>query len=114
MDELRKRRLAAEDTQENRFFAAIGYFGILFLIPFLKFDSSFARYHGRQGAILFCFGIIYLLLCLITLPSFLGFFVLALGAIVIAILTILGLANALAGQKHPLPVIGKIILKRKK
>ncbi len=43
-----------EEIQEGRILAAIGYLGILCLLPlFLLRENEFARFHGKQGLVLF-------------------------------------------------------------
>ena len=44
---------SSKDVEENKAMAAIGYLGILFLIPLLaNKDSPFAQYHAKQGMVL--------------------------------------------------------------
>lgn len=54
-----------KDVAENKGVAAVGYISILFLVPlFLKPQSPYAKFHGKQGMILFIlelFGFIPLL-----------------------------------------------------
>ena len=94
-----------KDIQENKAMAAIGYLGILFLIPLLaKKDSPYAQYHAKQGMVLFIAEVIIGFLGWI---PFLGWFVLVpLGSLFCFILFIIGLLNALGGKTQPLPVIG--------
>lgn len=43
-----------QEISEGAFLAAIGYFGILFLIPFfLQPNNKYTRYHAKQGLVLF-------------------------------------------------------------
>lgn len=95
----------AEDVEENRILAAVGYIGILFLLPlFMKPQSSYCQYHARQGMSLFILEIIYGALCAIPI---IGWFIIApVGGFIIFILFIVGLANSMAGKEEPLPVIG--------
>ncbi len=45
---------ATSEVDEGKALAAIGYLGILFLIPLLaKKDNKFCQHHGKQGAVLF-------------------------------------------------------------
>jgi len=93
------------DVDENKAMAAIGYLGILFLIPLLaKKDSPFAQYHAKQGLVLFVFGIIISFIAAIPVV---GWMVSGVGWILVLILFIMGLMNALGGKTQPLPVIGK-------
>ncbi len=48
-----------QDIAENRFLAAIGYISFLFFIPlFLKKQSPFAQFHGKQALYLFIVSIV--------------------------------------------------------
>jgi hypothetical protein len=50
---------SSKDAEDNRVMAAIGYLGILFLVPLLvKKDSPFAQFHAKQGLALFVFAVI--------------------------------------------------------
>jgi uncharacterized membrane protein len=98
----------AKDVAENKVFAILAYFGILFLIPlFAAKESPFARFHTNQGLILFLayiavwiltvvLGLISAVLSLIGSLLFLGLF----------ILFILGVINAAKGELKELPLIG--------
>jgi len=93
------------DVEENKVIAAIGYIGILFLIPLLaKKDSAFAQYHAKQGLVLFIFEIICSVLAAIPV---LGWILSPIGYVIGVILFIMGLVNALGGKSVPLPIIGK-------
>lgn len=94
----------SKDVQENKAIAAIGYLGILFLVPLLaKKDSPFAQYHAKQGMVLFIFEVI---LGIVMIIPFLGWLIGALGWLLSVILFIMGLVNALGGKMQPLPIIG--------
>ncbi|MDR1454993.1 MAG: DUF4870 domain-containing protein [Tannerella sp.] len=102
----------AKDVAENKVFAILAYFGILFLIPlFAAKESPFARFHTNQGLNLFltqiAVWIIVLILSLIS--SILGMIgsILYLGMF---ILFILGVINAAKGEMKELPLIGKFRL----
>jgi uncharacterized membrane protein len=85
-----------KDVKENKFWAALSYLGVLVLIPLLlKRESSFAQFHAKQGLVILIGWI------LSRLPF--GFVF----AIIAIILSILGLINALRGEKKKLPVIGE-------
>lgn len=93
------------DVDENKVIAAIGYIGILFLVPLLaKRDSAFAQYHARQGLVLFIFEILAGVVFAIPV---IGWLVGPIAYIVGFILFIMGLINALGGKTAPLPIIGK-------
>jgi len=94
----------SKDVEENKAIAAIGYIGILFLIPLLaKKDSPYAQYHAKQGLVLFVADVI---LGFVGWIPFIGWAVLGIGGLLVFILFIIGLMNALGGKMQPLPVIG--------
>jgi len=94
----------SKDTEQNKAIAAIGYIGILFLIPLLAAKNSpFAQYHAKQGLVLFIFSII---VSAVSVIPFLGWAVGSIGGILTLILLIMGIVNALGGQMKPLPIIG--------
>lgn len=54
MDKQTKPAFDPKDVEENKGVAAIGYISILCLVPlFLKPGSAYAKFHGKQGMILF-------------------------------------------------------------
>jgi uncharacterized membrane protein len=99
-------KTSGKDVEENKVWAAVGYLGILFLIPLLaKKDSPFAQYHAKQGLVLFVAGVIVGVLSAI---PFIGWFILApVGGLLTFILLIMGIVNSFNGKMAPLPVIGK-------
>jgi uncharacterized membrane protein len=104
MDE-EKKAPAGNDVEENKVIAAIGYLGILFLVPLLvKPNSPFAQYHARQGIAL-CVAAIAI--SIISVIPIIGWIVGPIGGILVFILFIMGLVNALGGKTVPLPIIGK-------
>ena len=85
--------------------AAIGYLGILCLVPLLlKKDSAFAMHHGKQGLIIL---IAWIVLWVGNVIPVLGQIVWALGSIALVILIIVGMVNALQGKMWEMPVLGK-------
>jgi fumarate reductase subunit D len=91
-----------KDVEENKVIAAIGYLWILCFIPlFLKKDSKFAKFHGKQALVLFIIDIIVAFLGWI--PVF-GWILWLLAIIA----TIVGLLQALAGKWYKLPIIGQL------
>lgn len=49
----------ARGKGKNRVLAALSYLSILFLLPFIACpEDEFARYHARQGMLLFFFGLV--------------------------------------------------------
>lgn len=89
---------------DDRFLAAIGYLGILCLIPLLlKKDSAFSQHHGKQGLVLL---FAWIILWVGNVIPVLGQIVWMLGSIVLIILMILGMVNALQGRLWKMPVLG--------
>ena len=85
-----------KDIEQNKIIAAIGYIGILCLVPLLfKPKSKFARFHGRQGLILLVGWVINFFISLIPGVGWILFFI---GMVALIILSILGILKALAGE----------------
>ena len=98
------------DVEKNKVMAILAYLGCLCLVPLLAAkDSPFARYHANQGLTLFLgWFIVSILGYMINMPMVsMGFVVLRLGMIVLAVL---GIINAASGKMQPLPLIGGITL----
>ena len=94
-----------QDAQQNRLIAAIGYLGILCLVPLLlKRNSPFAQHHGKQGLVLL---IVWCLLWVGNIIPVLGAIVWMVGSIALLILLILGVINALNGKLWDMPVLGE-------
>lgn len=112
MEEEVKSQGGSKDAEENKAIAAIGYLGILFLIPLLaKKDSPYAQFHGKQGMVL-C--IAWAILVMLGWIPFLGWFIIVpIGGLILFILFIIGLINALSGKMAPLPIIGGLAEKFK-
>jgi len=91
-----------KDVEENKVMAAISYVFILCLIPLLgKKDSEYAQFHAKQGLILVISWFIIWVVGAVIWP------ILFLGNIALAILSIMGIVNALAGKKWEMPFLGK-------
>ena len=89
------------DIEQNKVFAILSYFWILWLIPLLAAkESKFARFHANQGLVLFIASII----CGIV--PILGWLL----SIVVLVFAIMGIVSAVQGQAKDLPLIGKIKL----
>jgi Chloroplast import component protein (Tic20). len=104
---------AADDIANNKLFAVLAYFGILFLVPlFAAPNSKFAKFHANQGLILCIFSVAWAIV--ISILSFMFILILPLLAfvfylfyIVPGVLVILGIINAATGKAKELPIIGK-------
>ena len=95
----------SKDVEQNKVFAAIGYLGILFLVPMLAAPKSpYAQFHAKQGMVLF---ITALIMSVVLAIPILGWVIGGLGEIFVIVLMIMGILNAVNGQEKPLPVIGQ-------
>lgn len=93
-----------KDIDENKIIAAIGYLGILCLLPLLaKKDSDFAMHHGKNGLVIL---IVWLILWVGNIIPILGQLVWMLGSIVLLVMVIIGISRALSGEKWDMPVLG--------
>lgn len=90
----------SQDIADNKGTAALSYFFILALIPFLaRRSSKFAQMHARQG----------LLLCLIEIIAAFLFWIPVLGWVLVLVIlaaVIYGLTQSLSGKYSPLPLLG--------
>jgi len=94
-----------KDIEENKVIAAIGYIGILCLIPLLgKKESKFAQFHGKQGLVLF---ISWIIVWIVGVIPFLGWILAFLGSIALLILSILGIVQALSGKYWKIPFLAQ-------
>ena len=85
--------------------AAVGYLGILCLIPLLfKRNSPYVQFHAKQGLVIL---IVWVILWIGNIIPILGQIVWAVGSVVLLIVVILGIVNALNGKMWPIPFLGK-------
>lgn len=93
-----------EKQANDHLISAIGYLGILCLLPLLlRRDSEFAQHHGKQGLLLF---VVWLVLWVGNIVPFFGQIAWVLGSIALVILGIMGIINALQGKKWEMPLLG--------
>jgi len=94
-----------KDIEDNKIVAAIGYIGILCLIPLLlKPKSQFAKFHGKQGLILVIGELINMLIGII---PFIGWILSFIGAVALIILSILGILKSLNGEYWEMPYLSE-------
>ena len=99
----------AEDIEQNKVYAVVGYLGILFLVPLLAAPNSrYARYHANQGIVLFLAtvvvtGAFYVLGHIPFLGRVLGLAG-SVAWIVSLVFMVLGIVNAASGKCQPLPL----------
>lgn len=101
----------------DKVYGALGYVGILFLIPLLAGKTEFTRFHANQGLVLFladvvsgvAIGIVTAVLGMIpVLGVILSSVISGVIGLAIFVLMILGIVHAAQGEMKPLPVIGGI------
>ena len=97
------------DIEENKVIAAIGYLGILCVLPlFMKKESPFAQFHGKQGLVLF---VVWIALSFINIIPLLGQLIWVLGSLVLLVVMVIGIMNALQGKMWEMPVLGDLAKK---
>lgn len=106
----------AEDIEQNRIFAVLGYLGIFLLVPIICApNSKFARFHVSEAIDLLIYNVVYVIVAGILtwlcwrVGTALGVIVLGiflLGTIVSFIFWIIGIANAARGLAKDIPMIG--------
>ncbi len=102
-------RQGRSDEEEHKIHAVVAYLGILVLIPiFAAPGSEFAKFHANQGLVLFLTSIISTVVFGF-LPNWFIFKGLhSLISIGVFALMIVGIINAVNGERKELPVIGSI------
>lgn len=87
-----------EEIEEGKLFSAIGYLGILFLVPLLaKPENKFCRAHAKQG----------LVLAIAWIPAIIPF-IGWLWWIFVLICMVMGIVAAAGGKYTKLPLFGAI------
>jgi len=122
MPEAEAKKLGPE-VEEGKTLAAIGYLGILFLIPLLaKKDNAYCQHHGKQGAVLFGvevvgFIVLFLLGLILGHVGCAGSLISSLLQLAfwlcVVILSVWGLIMALKGDYWKMPIIGPLAAKLK-
>ena len=107
------------DVEANKVMAAVGYIGILCLIPLLfAKDSDFAKFHGKQGLVIFLcevalgvIGSVFSGMFISGVNMMGGFFmingIIMLINLALLVLSIAGIIKAFSGERWDAPVIGK-------
>lgn len=92
----------AATTEDEKFFAALGYFGFLFVIPLIvKPKSAFCRFHAKQSMVMFLAAIIVITV-LATVPFIGSLLTLALFA-----LYVVAVYRAYKGDSWNIPFISE-------
>lgn len=113
-----ERTVTAAEIEEGKTLAAVGYLGILFLVPLLaKKENKFCQFHGKQGAVLFglevvAFVVILILVLILNIIPCAGAVIgtiLWLAYVVCAVgLSVWGLVMAMKGEYWRMPVIAPL------
>lgn len=101
------------DEQQLKVISAVGYLGILFLLPYLMFPKEkFAVFHANQGLILLIFAVALQIAMAILAPFTFGlsFLLSPIAWLATVALLVVGVINAFNGHMKRLPVIGKFDL----
>ena len=110
-----------QDIKENKLVAAIGYLGILFVIPmFVKKDSPYAQFHGKQGMGLFIvstvLSFIFGFFGIFAIIPFIGWLIFIFGALifglvflVLFVFMIIGIYKAATGKAYELPLVSDLL-----
>ena len=96
------------DIEANKIMAVITYIGILILVPLITGryrNSPFLKFHFNQ-AIIFCIG--YVVGMLIFLIPYIGSFVSSILALGIVVLQIISIVRAAKGETKSFPILDKI------
>lgn len=106
MEEL---HLTREQIREGAGFAAVSYIFILWVLPFIfKKQNEFARYHAKQGLVIFIGEVVCGFLCFIPV---LGILFYSIGMILFFFLSLYGIYSALTGKLCKIPVVTEIAAK---
>ena len=91
-------------TQTDRLLAAIGYLGVLCILPLvLERKNLFVQHHGKQGLVLL---FAWVILWIGNIVPFLGQIIWLIGSIALVILMVMGILNAFSGKMWEMPYLG--------
>jgi uncharacterized membrane protein len=94
-----------KDVEDNKILAAIGYLGILCLVPLLlKKDSVYAQFHGKQGLVLL---IAWVVVNVVAIVPFVGWIAAFFGNILCLAFMVVGIVNSMQGKMKELPIVGE-------
>ena len=97
-------------TEEGRMAAIMSYIPILCFVPLLNMkDNKEARFHARQGVMLFLIELIAVIFLIDGISNFVFKAIL----IISAALAVFGIYFALQGKNYKLPLIGDLVQKSK-
>lgn len=93
------------DINDNRIWAALSYWWILFFLPLVVCPQSyFGKFHANQGLVLLITSVICSAAAIVPI---LGIFVALAGNVACFVFQLIGTVNALQGRGKRLPVIGE-------
>ncbi len=91
------------EIKDAKFFAAIGYLSVLCFVPlFLKKESKFAQFHGKQALVLF---ILEVAAGILRAVPILGELVFTAAFVLLGIFSLMGILKVLVGEYWEMPVI---------
>jgi len=94
-----------ELSAEEKVYSVFAYFGVLCLVSLLlKRDNSYIMFHVRQGIVLF---IIEVIANVFSVIPFLGFISFILVMIVCGLLSVIGIIEAVRGNKWEMPFVSE-------
>ena len=95
---------SSSTTEKNTGMAVVAY--LLFFVPLLTDASKdpFVKFHVKKGLLIVC-GLVAT--AVVGWIPLIGWLIAMIAPILIFVLWIIGILNAVAGKKEPLPVIGK-------
>lgn len=92
-------------SPEEKLYSAIGYLGILCVVPLvLKRKSAFCQHHGRQGLVVL---VAWVILWIGNIIPILGQIVWMLGSIALFVFILLGMINSFHGKMWEMPILGQ-------
>lgn len=95
--------------EEGKFFAAVGYFSLLCVVPLLlKRGNSFAEFHGRQALVLF---ILELAASMLKAVPVLGGIIFSLAWVVFGLASLIAIIKVLSGEHWKMPFVFSIASK---
>lgn len=95
-----------KDIREGMFFAVISYISFLCIVSLaLKKDNAFAVYHAKHGLVIFILEVASFIISIIPI---LGWLMGVVGFVIFALLSLVGILQALMGNYYRLPVISDI------
>lgn len=113
-----KEAAQSRDIRENMYWGVLAYFGPLcLLVLLLRKKSPFARFHARQGLVLFVAEVIYGVLFSVLegltrpiLPLYIGMrCIWAIATLFLLTCVVLGVMRASKGEQMPLPLLGYLL-----